>query len=373
LENTGGFLLLNAVLTESDNIRITFFGLAPITDARILFKLTFQILPDATPGETILNLSVAPAGVTGPSGLINVNTSNGSINILPREVEFDSLTANGAANTTTTTELTLTFSQAIPGLAASNIAVTGATKGALTGAGPTYTLAISGIANEGDTVTVAISSPVGYSVTPASREVTVHKAAAAVSFTGLTANGAANTTTTTELTLTFSQAIPGLAASNITVTGATKGALTGAGPTYTLAISGIANEGDTVTVAISSPVGYSVTPASREVKVHKAAVTIGTNISIDTRIEISANMPIVPSNPSFDLSAKQVVSGYLFVAAYDIRGCMVNFSSQAFSLIAGENKTVEAFIPNIEGLTYKFFIWDDNYVPLTAITAVSEL
>ena len=85
-ENTGGLFPLSVVLTAPDNIRITFYNFnGPITDERTLVMLTFRILPDSKSGVSELELSVAPGGVTDPSGLINVNTSNGSITILPRE------------------------------------------------------------------------------------------------------------------------------------------------------------------------------------------------------------------------------------------------------------------------------------------------
>jgi len=92
-----------------------------------------------------------------------------------------------------------------------------------------------------------------------------------ITFVSLTANGAANTVTTTELTLTFSDAVPGLSITDITVIGATKGALSGSGPVYTLTVSDIAAEGDVVTVSVASPEGYTITPAQLSTVVHKEA------------------------------------------------------------------------------------------------------
>jgi hypothetical protein len=67
----------------------------------------------------------------------------------PTAAELVSVTANGTATPlVATTELTLTFNTAITGLAATHITLgttpAGVTKGALSGSGPTYTLAISG-------------------------------------------------------------------------------------------------------------------------------------------------------------------------------------------------------------------------------------
>ena len=84
-----------------------------------------------------------------------------------------------------------------------------------------------------------------------------------VTFSNLTANGSASTTTTT-LTLTFSAAIVGLTADDITlsgVAGVTKGTLSGAGPTYTLPISGV-TAGGTLTVAVAKT-GYNISGSPR--------------------------------------------------------------------------------------------------------------
>jgi hypothetical protein len=97
------------------------------------------------------------------------------------------------------------------------------------------------------------------------------------------------------------------------------------------------------------------------------------DISIDSRIVIIANASITPYRPVFDFSANQAISGSLYVSAYNAKGNLVNMSSQAFNLSAGQKATVEISIPNVSGLTYKFFIWDSNFIPLTAITSVNEL
>ena len=73
-----------------------------------------------------------------------------------------------------------------------------------------------------------------------------------------TANGSA-TATTTEITFTLSEAIPGLTASDITlsgVAGVTKGTLSVAGTTYTLPISGF-TAGGTLTITVTKS-GYTI-------------------------------------------------------------------------------------------------------------------
>jgi uncharacterized protein YjdB len=91
-----------------------------------------------------------------------------------------------------------------------------------------------------------------------------------VTFENLTANGEANIKDTTELTLTFSADPTTLKVGNITVTGATKGVLSGTDTTRTLTISDITvAEGQDVTVAIADPAGFTITPHSQTVAIHK--------------------------------------------------------------------------------------------------------
>jgi hypothetical protein len=91
-------------------------------------------------------------------------------------VTFSSLTANGSAYAITTT-LTLTFSAAITGLSANDITlsgVAGVQKGTLSGAGPTYTLPISGF-TAGGTLGVAVAKT-GYDISGSHKTVTIYHA-----------------------------------------------------------------------------------------------------------------------------------------------------------------------------------------------------
>lgn len=85
--------------------------------------------------------------------------------------------------------------------------------------------------------------------------------------------GASGTADTTGIALTFDRAIPGLTADAFTVTGAEKGVLTdGGGGAYTLAIHSIAAaDGESVTVAVTSPAGHTITPASKTVTIYRKA------------------------------------------------------------------------------------------------------
>ena len=98
-------------------------------------------------------------------------------------------------------------------------------------------------------------SPLGVAAAQKSKEI-------AVSFERLAANGAPYTAATTQLTITLSKAIGSLTSDDITVTGATKGTLTGAGPIYTLAVTGVAGQWQPITAVIVKS-GFTFSPVSR--------------------------------------------------------------------------------------------------------------
>ena len=168
----------------------------------------------------------------------------------------------GESTIATSTGLTLSFDVDPTSLAASDITVTGATKGELSDSGATRTLTISGITvGNGETVSVAIASPTGFTISGSPQTATVYKdTRTAVTFqSAVQTGGTSGTADSTGLTLSFDVDPTSLAASDITVTGATKGTLSGSGPTRTLAISGITvGNGGTVSVAIASPTGFVI-------------------------------------------------------------------------------------------------------------------
>lgn len=95
----------------------------------------------------------------------------------PVDVVFESaVQTGGTSGTADSTGLTLTFSVDPDSLAAGDITVTGATKGALTGSGTTRTLAISDITvGNGETVSVAIANPSGFTISGSPQTAVVYK------------------------------------------------------------------------------------------------------------------------------------------------------------------------------------------------------
>lgn len=146
--------------------------------------------------------------------------------------------------------------------------------------GTTATITISGKPTAISTAAMAITIPAAALTGNATITTTANAnakwsiaAPTQVTFSGLIANGEANTTETTELTITLDKDVT-LTTDDITVTGATKGTLTGSGTSYTLTISNITvAEGEDVTVTIAKS-GYVFTNASKSVAIHKAPVLI---------------------------------------------------------------------------------------------------
>ncbi|MDZ7792205.1 MAG: InlB B-repeat-containing protein [Spirochaetia bacterium] len=233
-------------------------------------------------GETV---SVA---ITNPSGYV-INGSPRSAVVYKdtrTAVTFENaVQTGGTSDISDSTGLTLSFNIDPSTLAADNITVTGATKGALTGSGTTRNLAISDITvANGKTVTVAITNPSGYLISGSPQTAVVYKTPIPVTFqSAVQTGGTSDISDSTGLTLSFNIDPSTLAADNITVTGATRGALTGSGTTRNLAISDITvANGETVSVAITNPLGYLISGSPQTAVVYKAPIPVTFQSAVQT-------------------------------------------------------------------------------------------
>jgi hypothetical protein len=222
---------------------------------------------------------------------VSVNKSKFSIPSSPvtvyyaEEVEFTSVTANGAADTTPTTKLTLTFSGEIVGLAKEDITLSSETvkKEALS---PTqtqgeYTLDVSGI-NAAGTIYVSVSKS-GYNIDPVTNGVLVH--IGSVTLNSVAANEA-TTEKTAKLKLTFSGGIEGLTADDIVITNNTgaaskAGGLEGSGSVYLLPVA--VTKAGMVTVSVNSPDGYNISNRTiSNVSVYLSARTLNNVTAVNS-------------------------------------------------------------------------------------------
>jgi len=183
------------------NVAVTGVTLAPntlnLTVGGSTGTLTATVAPSDAANKTV-TWSTSDSGVAtvnngvvtavgGGTATITVSTQDGgktatcAVTVKPFAVTLNSVTADGSS-TQTTTQLTLTFSQSITGLSASDINLSGVSnvsKGTLSGSGPTYILPISGFTSGGN-LSVAVSSPAGYNVSGSPKTVSIFAAGPAI-------------------------------------------------------------------------------------------------------------------------------------------------------------------------------------------------
>ena len=222
-------------------------------------------------------LVVTPAGSANVVVTVAANSATDGLNTGPASAVSATATWDAAAptvtiggvpskiNSTTPLSATFTFSEDVTGFVTGDVTVTGGTKGAFSGSGRTYTLAVTPTSGSDVTVTVAANSATdGLNTGPASAVSATaiwDAAAPTVGITGVPPK--TNSTAALTATFTFSEAVTGFVTGDVTVTGGTKGAFSGSGRTYTLAVTPTSGSDVTVTVAANSASdGVNTGPAS---------------------------------------------------------------------------------------------------------------
>ncbi|MEA4847418.1 MAG: X2-like carbohydrate binding domain-containing protein [Clostridiaceae bacterium] len=210
--------------------------------------------PDSGIATANLNSgTVTITGVGAGSTSVEVTVSDGTdtvdvtvpieVTAVPAPVTLLTAVADGAMDVVTSTRILLTFDMAIEGLSADDIAITNGTgsvaKGALTGSGTTWSIALTSITTQGD-VTVAISAPPGYAISGSPKTVAVYKAAPVVSATVFPVSGGfdIHTPDDVETTITWNSATAVAAVKNGSTSLASPAdyEVTGNGATATLTI-----------------------------------------------------------------------------------------------------------------------------------------
>ncbi|WP_419859627.1 Ig-like domain-containing protein [Candidatus Palauibacter sp.] len=154
-------------------------------------------------------------------------------------------------NSTSAFTARFTFSEDVTGFEKGDVTVTGGTKGAFGGDGSSYTLAVTPAGSGADvTVTVRANAATygGGSAGPATAASKTAKWDAAPTLTIGGVPAATNSTSAFTATFTFSEDVTGFEKDDVAVTGGTKGAFTGNGADYTLAVTPSGTGDVTVTV-----------------------------------------------------------------------------------------------------------------------------
>jgi hypothetical protein len=254
---TGGLAPENISVTRTDSNISAATVVAVHRTNQSLRNYTVEIAGITVADNTDVRVTVTKTGFTFTG---DPNTTASRIVRIRKmaDVTFSSLARNGlpagssGLPTETTTTLTLTFSGEIPNLTASNITVTGASRGTLTQSSTNsrvYSLNIFNITVEdNESVRIGVVRPDLNILSPV-REIAVRKTPDThAAFIGLTMTDSG---TQTQLTLTFDKVISGLTAADITVQNATKGNLIQHGinsNVYILNISNIVNPSQSITV-----------------------------------------------------------------------------------------------------------------------------
>ena len=211
--------------------------------------------------EGTLSVAVAKSGYIINGSPKTVGIRYGTEGNTP--VTLNSVTADGSSTTQATTQLTLTLDKTISGLSAADIilsGVDGVSKGTLSGSNP-YTLLISGFTSNGNLNVVVSKS--GYYIYNSQKTVNIYYGP--ITLNSVTANGS-STQNTTQLTLVFDKAVPGLSAADISLSGVSvsKGELSGSNP-YTMPISFYSN--GTLSVGVTKS-GYTINGSPKAVDIY---------------------------------------------------------------------------------------------------------
>jgi hypothetical protein len=219
--------------------------------------------------------------VTATSTVDSSKTGTATVTVIT-EITYSVDQVGGTAGTANSTGIEFTFSETVTGLVAADITLTSdtgtAVKGALNGSGTTWTLALSSVTTEGD-VKVSITKS---GIESAQKTVAVYKSGGSLPDDDITYNaeqvgGAAGTATSTAIKFTFSEAVTGLVAADITLTSdtgvAVKGTLNGSGTTWTLTLTSVTTAGN-VKVSITKS---GIESDEKTVAVYKALFNSGWN------------------------------------------------------------------------------------------------
>ncbi|CAG36834.1 Ig-like domain-containing protein [Desulfotalea psychrophila] len=166
---------------------------------------------------------------------------------------------DGTANGPVT--YTFTFSEAVTGFTVEDVVVTGGIKGALTGSGTTYNLVVTPDSSSTADIVVNVAADVAQDVAGNNNTIAAESTQSVdtvIPTVAITDNTDGTTTGDVTYTFTFSEAVTGFAATDVVVTGGTKGALTGSGTTYNLVVTPDSSSTTDIVVNVAADVAQDV-------------------------------------------------------------------------------------------------------------------
>jgi len=222
---------------------------------------------------------------------------------------------------------TVTFSEAATGFTNSDVSFTGSTVGgtlaaAVTGTGPAYNVAVTGMTGNGG---VSINIPAGSATTttkglpfPASNTATVVFDTARPSVVVTAAVGQATPAVMPPITftVTFSEAVTGFIASDVVITGTSGGtkavSLSGSGAVYNAEVTGMTTGGTviaTVPVNAATDAAGNLSTVSNSMSITWTPDTTAPTVTINKGA--SQSDPTSASPILFDIVFSEVVTGFI--------------------------------------------------------------
>jgi hypothetical protein len=246
---------------------VTVSGTAPGTKTATVTGSgpTFNIAVTGMTGSGTVIVTIGAGVATDLAGNPN-NASTSTDNTVTYDNVAPSVTIDQAAGQadpvrTSPINFTVVFSEAVTGFATGDVTVSGTAPGTktatVTGSGPTYNVAVTGMTGSG-TVIAAIGSGKATDLAgnpnsaSTSTDNTVNYDTVAPSVTINQAVGQADPTNTSPInfTVVFSEAVTGFATGDVTVSGTAPGTKTatvsGSGPTYNVAVTGMTGSGTVI-------------------------------------------------------------------------------------------------------------------------------
>ncbi len=270
---------------------------------------TLQVAPTADGPVTI---TVADAVCVDLAG--NSNTGNQGTFTSDRTPPTVNVTPTGTSSSATSITFTMTFSEAVTGLSASNILVTNGSKGSFSGGGTTYTMDVFPTVDGN----VTVSLPTGAALDLAGNQ-NIPSSATIISdrtrpTPTITPNGGKVNSSPIVFSINFNEPVTGLTNSSFTITGGSLGSLSGNGASYSVAVIPAAEGTVSLTLLAgqaSDSVGNTnlVTTVSVGYDVTAPGLTITPNGTITTANPISFTFTFTEPVIGFDVSDILITNG----------------------------------------------------------------
>ncbi|MCZ7559975.1 MAG: Ig-like domain-containing protein [Burkholderiaceae bacterium] len=285
-------------------------------------------------GDSVYTLVVTPAagaagdiGVSVAAGVATDLTGNPNVGPVSVSQPFDTapptllITDNAPGTATGPVTFTFTFSEPVNDFAASDIVVSGGTKGAFTGANGSsvYTLVVNPPADTSGSIGVSVAAGAAAdlsgnaSVGPVSTSQAFDTAVAPT--LTITDNAPGTATGPVTFTFTFSEPVNDFAASDIVVSGGTKGAFTGANGSsvYTLVVNPPADTSGSIGVSVAAGAAADL---SGNVSVGPVSTSQAFDTAVAPTLTITDNAPGTATGPvTFTFTFSEPVNDF---AASDI-------------------------------------------------------